>query len=166
MKVRRLTLTALLSALLIASAWISIPLPFSPVPLTLQSFVVLLLPVVVQPDLALHATLVYLLLGAMGLPVFANYRAGLDVLMGPTGGYLMGFLVAQVFIGYSKGSLFLRLCGAQALIYLCGVSWLARVLQLSLVNAVLLGLAPYLIMDALKILAVLTIAPRLKSLRF
>lgn len=164
MKVRRLTLTALFSVLLIASAWISIPLPFSPVPLTLQSFVVLLLPVVVKPRLAIHATLLYLLLGVLGLPVFANYRAGLDVLVGPTGGYLMGFLVAQAFIGYAKGSLFVRLCGAQALIYLCGVSWLAYVLQLSLLSAVLLGLAPYLITDVIKVIAVLTLAPRLKTL--
>ena len=89
---RRVTTTALLAALLAASAAIAIP--FGAVPVTLQVLVLVLIALTMPRSWAAFAVGVYLLVGAVGLPVFSGMRGGLAVLTGPTGGYLLGFLVA------------------------------------------------------------------------
>ena len=88
---RHVVVAGLLAALLASAAWIS--LPVGTVPLTLQVFVVVLVALLLPPRWAAATIGVYLLLGALGAPVFASGRAGLGVLFGPTGGYLFGFLV-------------------------------------------------------------------------
>ncbi|MEJ5228824.1 MAG: biotin transporter BioY [Pseudothermotoga sp.] len=80
------------------AAQIRIPLPFSPVPVTGQTFVVLFAPLLVD-QLAGYSQIVYLLLGALGVPWFSDHRAGIQVLLGPTGGYLLGFIVASFLLG-------------------------------------------------------------------
>ncbi len=154
MRVKTLTYSALLSSLLVLSAWISIPLPFTPVPITLQSLVIMLMALVLPLKTSLFAYLLYLLLGSMGLPVFANYRAGFDVLIGPTGGYLTGFLFALTWLSLSNTFQLFRLVVAQLIIYLFGIAWLAFVLQTSWPNAMMIGLYPYLFGDTLKVLMV------------
>lgn len=154
MRVKTLTHAALLSSLLVLSAWISIPLPFTPVPITLQSLVIMIMALILPLKTSLFAYLLYLLLGSMGLPVFANYRAGFDVLIGPTGGYLTGFLFAVAWLALSKTSLLFRLVVAQLIIYLFGIAWLAFVLKISWPNAMMIGLYPYLLGDALKVIVV------------
>ncbi|NKE44201.1 BioY protein [Roseomonas frigidaquae] len=115
------------SWLLAASAQIS--LPMWPVPATLQSLVVLLLGALGGPAAGLAAVAAYLAQGVAGLPVFANGAAGPAALVGPTGGYLLGFALAAWLAGFARGQDFARqavlLLAAHLLLFVPGVAWLA-----------------------------------------
>lgn len=153
----RLVLVALSWSLLIgASARVAVSLPFSPVPLTLQTLSILLAGAALGPRLGLLAIGTYLLEGIAGLPVFAEGTSGLAVLLGPTGGYLAGFALAVVVVGLLAdrgwGRSPLLMLGAMLLgniaIYACGVGWLAHFVGLA--KAVPLGLLPFVPGDLLK----------------
>lgn len=154
-------------ALLLAlCAQVRIPLPFTPVPITGQTFAVLLLPVMLGGWRGPAAVAAYLAQGALGLPFFAGGAAGAAVLAGPTGGYLLGFLLAAVVIavlaGHSRGSrvrLALAMVAGNLVIYLCGVPWLARFVEGGLGAAVMLGMTPFLVGDAIKLIAALILVP-------
>jgi biotin transport system substrate-specific component len=129
------------------------------VPVTLQSLAVLTLGAALGPRLAAAAVLAYLAQGALGLPVFAGTPEkgiGLAYMMGPTGGYLVGFLLAAVAIGWlaqrgadrSPVRMFLAMLASTALIYVPGVLWLAAFVGLE--KAVALGVAPFLAGDVIK----------------
>ncbi|GAB4549318.1 MAG: biotin transporter BioY [Anaerolineales bacterium] len=143
-----------------ALAQIKIPLPFTPVPITAQTFGVLLVGAAFGSKRGAAALALYLAEGALGLPFFAGGAHGVSVLIGATGGYLIGFVLAA----YATGKLAERglerrvstsvlpfLVGA-ALIYLCGILWLALTLG-SLNKAIELGLLPFLLGDAVKLIA-------------
>lgn len=150
-------------ALIAAGSWISIP--FIPVPLTLQTFFVLLSGAVMKRWAVVPATL-YLLLGVLGLPIFHNGTAGLGVLLGPTGGYIVGFIGAALVAGlaYEHASEKVRVAGlvlATAVIYLFGVSWLALSTGMGLWTAAVGGMLPFLPGDAFKAAAAYLVARRL-----
>lgn len=150
---RRWLQISLLVSLMIIGAWITIPLPFSPVPLTLQLLIVLLCPFILGSSGAFAAILLYLLMGAIGLPVFSGMHGGLHMLVGPTGGYLFGFLIAMPLMGaMSKKNMLLSLVIGLLVIYACGVSYLGIYTQRSFSNALLIGLVPYLPLDIMKLL--------------
>lgn len=119
--------------LLVACSYISINLPFSPVPITGQTFGVLLIAMALGRVRGTGVVLAYLLEGAVGLPVFAGGSAGLAKFIGPTGGYLAGFLVAAYVVGYlaDKGwdrkylSSIMAMTLGTVLIFVFGLSWLA-----------------------------------------
>lgn len=146
-------------ALLMAvSGRISIPLPFTPVPIVLTSGVGLALGAVLGSRLGGLAILLYLVEGMMGLPVFALGKGGLSYLLGPTGGYLLGFLVATYLVGllaerttqFSSKKMFAILALSHLVIYALGVSYLS--LMLGWKDAFLKGMAPFLIGDLLKLM--------------
>lgn len=108
---RNMVLIALMTAIMCILAPVSLPLPFTPVPITLAVLIVYFCAYVLDPISSLICILLYLLLGAIGLPVFANYRSGLGVIFGPTGGYLVGYLFiayicSLVFTKFPKNILF------------------------------------------------------------
>ncbi|MEM3031697.1 MAG: biotin transporter BioY, partial [Nitrososphaerota archaeon] len=158
MRRQELALSILFAALTAAASQITIPT--SPVPFTLQTLLVLLTGMVGGPRVGFLAIIVYLLMGAVGLPVFANFRGGWDVFLGPTGGYLLAFPFAAALSGYIYRRIGLGrivgavagAAGAEALIYLVGVPWLASWLSLSrglpaldsLSQAAALGMIPFL----------------------
>lgn len=149
-------------ALIAAGSWISIPLPL--VPLTLQTLFVLLAGIVMKRYAVISVGL-YVLLGAMSLPVFHNGTAGLGILLGPTGGFLFGFIPAALITGlaYEQESPKWHIGGliaATGTIYLFGVAWLAFSASLSIPGAILLGVAPFFIGDVVKVLAAYTIGKR------
>ena len=117
-------------ALLAVSAWITVPL--GPVPFTMQTFVLALLPQVMSTRDALFTVMVYLLLGAVGGPVFSGFQGGLGVLMGPTGGYLLGFAVGMPVAGAVAHADMLprRARGIAAGIALLAVSYVLGTFQL------------------------------------
>ena len=161
-------MSALFSALLAVSAYISIPV--GSVPFTLQVFVVLLAGMVLGPRLGVLAVLAYLVLGLVA-PVYSGGASGLGVLFGPTGGYLIGFIPAVVVAGLVAG----RHCGnvtrlmvaglaGVAPIYLLGAAWLAVQLGLGPGAAIAAGVAPFLWVDVLKALGAALTARALVSL--
>jgi biotin transport system substrate-specific component len=152
----RAVLLALLgSALLTVSAKVQVP--FYPVPMTLQTLVVLLLGLALGWRLAFATVLLYLAEGAIGLPVFAGTPGkgiGLAYMMGPTGGYLMGFAFAAAVTGWIAGHQrdLLALVGAvtagTATIWVLGLLWLATLVGFQ--QAIALGLMPFLLGDVVK----------------
>jgi biotin transport system substrate-specific component len=153
------------SALMAASAWVAIPLPFSPVPVTAQTFAVLLVGSALGPRRGAAAALAYLAEGSWGLPVFAGGAAGLHVLAGPTGGYLAGFVLGAYLCGALAERGFDRnpvtTVTSMALgnvgILLPGLLWLSRFVGPD--HALRLGLYPFLPGDLVKIALAAGILP-------
>jgi biotin transport system substrate-specific component len=146
---------ALLTAL---GAFMRIPLPFTPVPITLQTFFVLTAGVYLGGRDAAASQLAYLLIGATGLPVFAG-GAGIAHLLGPTGGYLLAFPLAAWFVGAhvrpgdrATRALAVLLIGMLA-IFALGTAWLARVMDVDAERAIALGVLPFLPGEAIKLTA-------------
>lgn len=157
------SLTAAFVALIAVGGWVSLPIP--PVPITLQTFFVLLAAVVLGRR-AILPVFVYLLLGTLNMPVFHNGLAGIGVLMGPTGGYLIGFLPAVLIAGlaYEQENKMIRACGiatATLIIYLFGITWMSYSTGITLAQAVLLGLVPFVVGDILKGMAAFIIGERI-----
>jgi biotin transport system substrate-specific component len=166
---QKMVLAALMAALTAAGAYMAIPI--GPVPIVLQSLFVILSGLVLGSRWAAASMAIYLLAGIIGLPVFAGGSGGLTKLLGPTGGYLVGFLLAAYFIGLvaerSGGRLWINLLGLVAgslLIYLCGVAWLKTILDISFNKALAMGMWPFLPGDALKIAAALALERSLRPL--
>ena len=142
-------------AVLTASA--KVTLPFWPVPMTLQTLVVMALALMVGPRLACATFLGYLTVGATGLPVFAGTPErgiGLAYMVGPTGGYLLGYLVASWLVGtYARGratlARFAIMMAAMIPVYGFGLVWLAVYVPLQQVVAY--GFSPFILGDTLKI---------------
>jgi biotin transport system substrate-specific component len=162
------------SALVAVCSHISLPLWFTPVPLTLQPFAVLLLGLLLGPRIAAATLGAYLLEGAAGLPVFAPgfaLGAGMARLLGPTGGYLMSYpaaaaLVAWVWRRSNRGftAALLSAAAGNVLILLCGFAWLA-VCGVSLKAAFAMAIVPFLPGDALKVVAAAGMAKGLDRVR-
>jgi biotin transport system substrate-specific component len=142
--------------ILVASAYLSINLPFSPVPITGQTFGVLLIAMTLGRVRATAVISAYLIEGAMGLPVFAGGAFGAQHLVGPTGGYLIGFLAAGFVVGsmadkgwdrsYFRSIVSMTL--GHAIIFICGLVWLAQFVPSEALLAA--GLTPFLIGTAIK----------------
>lgn len=145
------TLTAL-------CAQISIPVPGSPVPVTGQTFAVLLSAAAIGPVRGAIAQALYVGLAMLGVPVLADHASGSTAVFGATGGYLLGFIVASVVVGSlaRRGwtrrpeRVFVSYLAGSAVIYLLGVSWLARSTGMPLGTAISLGMTPFLVGDLLK----------------
>jgi len=153
---------AAFASMMALGAHVRIPLPWTPVPITLQTFFVHLAGATLGPTLGPLSQMLYLLAGAAGLPVFAGGGSGLlNLLGGVTTGYLIGFVLATALVGrlvrLRSDPGFLWSLGSMAigslLIYGCGVCWLAWMLRLSLLSAFAQGVLPFLAGDVLKIAA-------------
>lgn len=169
-----ITRVALFIALLTILARFSIPLPFSPVPLTGQLFGIFLAGAVLGSRLGTLTVLGYILLGAAGAPVFSNGLGGLQVILGPSGGYLFGFMPGIYFLGKVAGNsnepgylrLWAGMLGCVVLTYTLGVLQLGFVMNLSLYQALIAGTLPYIPIDLLKIILVTPLALKLKQAVF
>jgi biotin transport system substrate-specific component len=153
------------SLVIAASAQVAIPLPFTPVPITGQTFGVLLVGMALGSRRGALAVLVYLAEGALGLPVFAEFRGGLAVLLGPTGGYLAGFLPAAWAVGAlaergfdrSLPRTLLAFAIGNVIIYLFGLLWLSRFVPWP--GTLAAGITPFLIGDAIKAILAALLLP-------
>jgi biotin transport system substrate-specific component len=156
---------ALAGSLLLAVT-AKIQIPFWPVPMTLQTFAVLLIGIAYGWRLGGATVALYLAEGALGLPVFAK-GAGLAYLTGPTGGYLLGFLVAAVAVGWLAGrgwdraphTTVLAMLAGEALIFGFGVAWLTTLVGFD--KAVAVGLVPFAAAEVLKVVAATALLPTL-----
>ncbi len=146
------------SVFIALSAQIAFNVPFSPVPITGQTFAVILSGALLGSRRGSLAIVAYLLEGISGFPVFAQAQFGIIHLFGPTGGYLMGFIPAAFISGYlvehGWGKTFLSTVGIMLLgscvIFICGITWLAFVPGID--NVLLMGFYPYITGAVMKIM--------------
>ena len=143
------------AGLMTLGAWVRIPLPFTPVPVTLQTFCVLLAAFMVGRNRAMTGALVYLALGLAGAPVLA-----VGATFGVTFGYLVGFAAVPWAVARFRNSA-AGIVAATFVIYAFGAAWLSLYMNLSMSAAVMLGVAPFLPGDALKAAAVYAIVHRI-----
>jgi biotin transport system substrate-specific component len=159
-RLRHIGLIAVGALLIFATARISIPIPGSPVPITGQTFGVLLVGGALGFRRGLMSIGLYVLVGLIGLPFFAEGKGGLSVILGATGGYLVGFIVAGSLVGrLAELGWDRRIVGAfgamvvgNIVIYLIGVPWLMAVAHLDLATGIAKGVTPFLIGDAIKLI--------------
>ena len=157
-KTAEMTKMALMVAMNCVSAYIIIPLPFSLSPLALQTMIVNLTGYVLNAKQAFMTMLVYLLVGLAGVPVFTGGSAGPGKLFGPTGGYIIGFLVTAVFLAYFKGYALLGCVIGIPLIYVFGVVQLKLITGMGWDKAIMTGALPFIPLDIVKCLAAAVIA--------
>jgi biotin transport system substrate-specific component len=170
-----ITLVALFAALIAAGTFIAIPLPFSPVPVALQNLFALLAGLCLGPLLGSLSAALYLAAGALGAPVFAGAAGGIARLLGPTGGYLLGYCFAAGVAGLIAGAPRTdRICPLRRLIlaaalgllavYVPGTLRLKQLMGLGWVQALVAGFLPFLPGDVAKAVVAVLIAPRLRRL--
>jgi biotin transport system substrate-specific component len=147
------------AALVAVCAQVSIPLPFTPVPITGQTFAVLLVGASLGSMLGGLSLLVYLLAGLVGAPVYADRAHGLDVLSGATGGYIVGFVAAALVVGFLAERRYDRtpsvavttFLTGEIIVFACGCLWLSHELGTGLNRTLELGLYPFVIGELVKI---------------
>lgn len=156
---RSFVLCGLFAALVALMAQISIPLPFSPVPITGQVFGVFLVGALLGGRWGACSLLVYILTGAAGFPVFHHFQGGVHILLGPTGGYLWGFVLGGYLLGRytEKRHTYLSLLTGMAFclfaIYTLGTLQLSFISGLAWRQALMIGVIPFIPLDIVKIFA-------------
>ena len=169
MKTKDLTRTALMTAVLCILAPISIPVPVSSIALTLATFALYLMAHILNPKQTLAAVGIYLLLGAVGLPVFSGYMAGISRFAAPGGGYLMGYLFLAGISGwfvqkYSAVSMqVLGMFLGTLMMYFLGTFWLAYTTGISFPAALPAGMLVFLPFDIVKIFLASYIGRKLQN---
>ena len=150
--------SGLFAALIAVMGIISIPLPISPVPITGQSMAIMLAGSILTARQAAFSVLTFLLIGAVGVPVFAGLSGGIGILIGPRGGYLIGFLVGAVVIALLKGKnnniwrlALANIVGGIIVVYIFGALWLSFVTGMGLQKAIMVGVLPYIPGDLFKV---------------
>ena len=184
MKTKDLVLVALFAAMIVVLAALPpVVVPWVPVPITLQTFGVMLSGLVLGPRRAGLVLLLYVTLALVGLPVLPGGRAGLAVLMGPTGGFLLGMIPGAFMVGYLAGSfkvdseggkpstyqdvgrcLMASVVGGILVVYLVGVPWLAVVAKMDFSKA-LLAVTVFLPGDVIKACVAALLANRIRRAR-
>lgn len=169
MNTQRLTRNSLMLAVLIICSQITIPLPV--VPITMQTLIIGILASWLPRRDALLITGIYLVLGTVGLPVFANFGAGPGVIIGPMGGYLFGFLAYIFMTGtllqhltQSTMNLMVANIIGAALQLLIGSLWLAITNHLSFLQALLVGFVPFIIPGIIKVYLISLVTVHLKNI--
>ena len=152
-----------------------IAIPIGPIPIVLQNLFALLSGMILGPVMGSAAVGLFLLAGILNFPVFSGGGGGLVRFAGPTGGYLIGYLLAAFIAGIISGrpraganTSLLRIAAATAagllIVYLPGVAWLKISRNLSWTRALFAGFAPYIVGDIFKGIAAVLIAPRLRRI--
>ncbi|WP_455544480.1 biotin transporter BioY [Intestinibacter sp.] len=154
---REIILCGLFAALISILAQISIPLPFTTVPLTLQVFGIAITGLILGYKCGFIATLIYLILGGIGIPVFAQFSGGIGVLFGPTGGFLLGYPLMAFIIGYVREKFQSQILTAismvvgLAIIYTSGTIMFSFVTGNTIIQSLLYCVVPFVAVDLLKL---------------
>lgn len=159
MKTKKMILYALFAALTGVCSMISIPLPFTPVPINLATLSVFLAGGLLGARGGAISQIVYVFIGAIGLPVFSNFSGGFGVLTGPTGGYIIGYVVAAWITGLVIGkfghSYYKNAIGmlvGLAACYTLGTLWFMYVTNMGIIESLFMCIVPFLIGDGVKII--------------
>lgn len=174
-RTRHLASAALIAALMAATSWLTAQLPTTVVPVTPQMFFVVLAGLLLPPRWAAGSMATYVALGAVGMPVFSGGKGGVSVLVGPTGGYLIGFIVAAFVASVVRIALEGRMrqvaadgiasVAAVIVAYTIGTTQLALVLNLSSAQAIAAGVAPFIVFDVVKAAVAVAVVPAIRRAR-
>lgn len=171
--IKEMTKLSLCIALLSISSYIVIPLPFTPIMITGQTIAVNLIGLILNPIHSAICISVFILLGVGGLPIFAGGNSGLGTLLGPTGGFLIGFLLAVVAIGCLKGKkinlyryLIVTIFVGMPITYFLGAAYMSYLLKITYVKALQIGVIPFILGDIIKAILASVIAVRLNTYLF
>ena len=170
MKIQDLTLIALMAALTCILGPMSIALPFTPVPISFTNLVIYFSIMVIGMKRGTISYLVYLLIGAVGLPVFSGFSGGLAKLAGPTGGYLVGFIFLALISGFFtekfSNNVIMTAIGmilGTAVTYTFGTIWLCAQMHLTFIQRLYAGVIPYLPGEAAKIVIAIIVGSAVKK---
>lgn len=165
---KTLALTGVMTAVTCIAGPVSIPLPISPVPVSLTNFAVYLSAYVLGMKKGTISYCIYLLTGFVGLPVFSAFSSGPAKLLGPTGGYLIGFIFMALISGMtadrtsSRLLCFFGMALGTAVCYLFGTLWLSYQAGISFVTALAAGVIPFIPGDIMKIILVIPAGERIR----
>ena len=169
MKTKQLALTGLMAAVLCILGPISLPIPISPVPISLGTFAVFLTVYILGMKLGTVSVCIYILLGLVGVPVFSGFSGGIGKVLGPTGGYIIGYLFMALIIGFFvdkwKTNFVLIAIGmvlGTAVCYLFGTVWLAKQAGMSFSAALPAGVIPFIPADIVKMILAVLIGHQVK----
>ncbi|MCL2163170.1 MAG: biotin transporter BioY [Oscillospiraceae bacterium] len=188
LNIRELTLISIFTAVTAVFAQIAVLIPFSPVPISFGLVGVYITGILLRPKHAVFAQICYLLLGATGAPVFANFRGGVGALFGPTGGYLLVYPIMAWIVSMalnsrkslqaeclqSKNKLIVKsgasICIAHIILYIGGTIWMSATTGNSIQAALALAVYPFILLDIIKVVfcvaAVVPLRTRLISMNF
>lgn len=136
---------------------ISIPIPFTTVPLTMQVFAVLICGMILGPKLGFISQIIYIIIGAIGIPVYSQMSAGIGIMLGPTGGFIISFPIVASLVGYfskaykTKTMIVLGMLLAILISYIIGTLQFCAVTQLNFVEGLMACVIPFIGIDILKI---------------
>jgi biotin transport system substrate-specific component len=166
----QIALMGIMAAVMCILGPLSIPIPFSPVPISFTNLAIYFTVFILGWKRGTISYLIYMLIGLVGLPVFSGFAGGPGKLMGPTGGYIIGFifmaLIAGFFIEKYNGKVYMYVIGlilATCIAYLLGTAWLSYQVHLTFWQALMAGVIPYLIGDGVKIAIAVIIGPILRK---
>ncbi|MDI6796080.1 MAG: biotin transporter BioY [Desulfatibacillaceae bacterium] len=170
-EVQNIVFVALMAALITVGAWIAVPTPFFGVPVVLQNYFVYVTGLALSWRLAGGALFLYLAAGAVGLPVFAGFAGGWGQFVGPTGGFLLGYLPAAILMGAVSGvkkpalwrDVAAMLLGT-IVIYGMGLAWLKHLFPEKAFWALAVGMSGFLVVDCIKMAASLPAARLLRRM--
>lgn len=167
---RQVAIVVSASLVIAVCARISLPLPFTPVPLTLANFAVLAVGLVLGSRRGFVAAVLYLSYGAAGMPVFSPAGpGGMAHLLGPSGGYLLsyplvafvaGFIASRLGRGFAAKAV--AAATAEVLLFAIGVTWIAALTHVSLLQAVAFGLYPFVFAEVIKVMAAAAVAAKFR----
>ncbi len=164
--IQQMTLIGLMTALICVISPFSFPIPFSPVPISFATMVLFFCVYILGTKRAVICYFIYMLIGLVGLPVFSGFSSGLGKLLGPTGGYLIGYLFMILCSGFfiqkfpsHKLLCILGMCLGSAICYLFGSLWLSFVGHMNLLTALGAGVLPFIPGDLIKIAITAVTAP-------
>ena len=157
-KTANLTMIGLMTAILCIMGPMSLVIPISPVPISLTNLAIYLAVILLGMRRGTIVTLVYLFIGFVGVPVFSAFTAGPGKLIGPTGGYLIGFIFLALIAGYAVdrfpgkiGWTALGMAIGTLVLYILGTAWLAYSAGMTFSQALFAGVIPFVLGDAIKI---------------
>lgn len=171
LNIQNMTMIGMMTALICVMAPFSLHIPISPVPISLTNLALYFILYVLGMKRTLLCNGLYLLIGLVGIPVFSNFTSGPGKLLGPTGGYLIGFLfmtlIAGLFVDKWEDKIWVCVIGmivGTAVCYLFGTAWLAVQQKMTFSAALMAGVVPFLPGDAVKIIVASLIGPNVKKL--
>lgn len=170
-KIKSILLCAIFASLTAVFSTISVPLPFTPIPINLAIISVFLSGGLLGTKLGSTSQLIYIILRIMGIPIFSGILGGIGLIYSPTGGYVISYVICAGIVGLiiekSKQNIpiyFLSMIIGLIICYMCGTLWFMIITKSNFINAFILCISPFIISDILKIIITASLLFKLKPI--